>query len=53
MKGPEVLSDSNPSLAVAPDAAAPKGTDWWGEAKGVFWLILAVLAFHSLLAKPF
>lgn len=35
------------------DAAKPKGTDWWGEAKGVFWLILAVLAFHSLLAKPF
>ena len=28
-------------------------TDWWGEAKGIFWLILAVLAFHSLVAKPF
>ncbi|MDX3883748.1 MAG: signal peptidase I [Sphingomonas sp.] len=28
-------------------------TDWWAEAKGVFWLVLAVLAFHSFLAKPF
>lgn len=32
---------------------ARRGTDWWGEAKGVFWLILAVLGFHSLIAKPF
>ncbi|HEV2747896.1 MAG TPA: signal peptidase I [Allosphingosinicella sp.] len=28
-------------------------TDWWGEIKGIFWLILAVLAFHSFVAKPF
>ena len=28
-------------------------TDWWGEAKGLFWLILAVLGFHSFVAKPF
>lgn len=28
-------------------------TDWWSEAKGIFWLILAVLGFHSLVAKPF
>ena len=27
--------------------------DWWGEAKGLFWLILVVLGFHSLVAKPF
>ena len=39
----------------APPAAAPKkpGTDWWGEIKAIFWLILAVLAFHSFIAKPF
>jgi signal peptidase I len=30
-----------------------KATDWWGEAKGIFWLILAVLAFHTFIAKPF
>ncbi|WP_174291776.1 signal peptidase I [Sphingomonas bacterium] len=29
------------------------GTDWWGEAKGIFWLILVVLGFHSFIAKPF
>ena len=36
-------------------AAAPerRGTDWWAEIKGLFWLVLAVLAFHSLVAKPF
>jgi len=32
---------------------ARRGTDWWAEAKGVFWLILAVLGFHSFVAKPF
>nr|WP_309661766.1 signal peptidase I [Sphingomonas sp.] len=25
----------------------------WREAKGLFWVILAVLAFHSFIAKPF
>ena len=30
-----------------------KGTDWWGEVKAIFWLVLAVLAFHSFVAKPF
>jgi signal peptidase I len=47
-----------PPLAVdaAPvdgEAPAKKGTDWWGEVKAIFWLILAVLTFHSLIAKPF
>ncbi|WP_085219512.1 signal peptidase I [Allosphingosinicella indica] len=40
----------------APAAAMPankQGTDWWGEIKGIFWLVLAVLAFHSFVAKPF
>jgi len=36
----------------APAAAKP-ATDWWGELKAIFWLILAVLAFHSFIAKPF
>ncbi|RZM10867.1 MAG: S26 family signal peptidase, partial [Sphingomonas sp.] len=30
-----------------------RGTDWWGEVKGIFWLILVVLGFHSFIAKPF
>ena len=40
-----------PAMKDAPPAAA--GTDWWGEIKAIFWLILAVLAFHSFVAKPF
>jgi signal peptidase I len=47
--------------AVAPEGAAPaepaqkkkEGTDWWGEIKAIFWLILGVLAVHSFIAKPF
>jgi signal peptidase I len=28
-------------------------TDWWAEARGIVWLVLAVLGFHSFVAKPF
>ncbi len=35
------------------EAEARPRTDWWAEAKGIFWLVLAVLGFHSLIAKPF
>ncbi len=34
------------------EVAKPK-TDWIAEAKSIFFLILAVLGFHSLIAKPF
>jgi signal peptidase I len=46
-------------LTADPGPAAPaseeprRGTDWWAEVKGVFWLIFAVLGFHSFVAKPF
>lgn len=30
-----------------------KKTDWVAEAKSIFWLLLAVLGFHSFIAKPF
>jgi signal peptidase I len=42
-------------VALETEAPTPKkqGTDWWGEIKAIFWLILAVLTFHSLIAKPF
>ncbi|HEU0043033.1 signal peptidase I [Sphingomonas sp.] len=40
--------------AAEPDARPTKrGTDWWGEVKGIFWLLLVVLGFHSFIAKPF
>ena len=32
---------------------ARAGTDWWAEARGILWLVLAVLGFHSFVAKPF
>jgi signal peptidase I len=35
------------------DAKKKQGTDWWAELKAIFWLILAVLAFHTFIAKPF
>lgn len=48
------------TTALEPDAYAfeeedegARRTDWWGEVRGIFWLVLAVLGFHSLVAKPF
>ena len=34
-------------------SAARRPTDWWAEARGILWLVLAVLGFHSFVAKPF
>jgi signal peptidase I len=32
---------------------APKESALWREIKGLFWVLVAVLAFHSFIAKPF
>ncbi|UYY57573.1 signal peptidase I [Sphingomonas sp. S2-65] len=38
----------------AEDGTTPaRRTDWLAELRGVVWLVLAVLGFHSLVAKPF
>lgn len=42
-----------PVAATTDTPPAKKGTDWWGEVKGIFWLVLIVLGFHSFIAKPF
>ena len=34
-------------------ATARRRTDWWAEVRSIFWLLLIVLGFHSLVAKPF
>ena len=34
-------------------AEKPKESALWREIKGLFWVLLAVLAFHSFVAKPF
>lgn len=48
----EVLLDVEPKAEPAP-AKRRARTDWWGEVKGLFWLLVAVLGFHSFIAKPF
>jgi signal peptidase I len=48
----EKLQTTEPPADDAPRRHASR-FDWWGEARGMFWLIIAVLGFHSLLAKPF
>jgi signal peptidase I len=53
LASPEATGDAAAPVAGEAPAGAKKGTDWWGEVKAIFWLILAVLAFHSLIAKPF
>jgi signal peptidase I len=40
------------------DGAEPAPTEktrsaWWAEVKGILWLVLAVFAFQTLIAKPF
>jgi signal peptidase I len=35
------------------DAKTPDRVDWFGELRGLALMLLAVLAFHSLIAKPF
>jgi len=44
---------ATPATPAPPPAKARPGTDWWAEVKGIFWLILIVLGFHSFIAKPF
>lgn len=37
----------------APSAPVKHGVDWIGEIRGLVLMLLAVLAFHSFVAKPF
>jgi len=52
------LSDTLPEASAETAAAEPqkkesKGAALWREIKGLLWVLLAVLAFHSFIAKPF
>jgi len=40
-------------IPAGPTAPASKENALWREIKGLFWVLLAVLVFHSLVAKPF
>ena len=53
------MADDSPAIAdgkpasTAPAKKDKKGSALWREIKGLFWVLLAVLAFHSFVAKPF
>ena len=47
------LSADQPPVANPPAARESKGSAVWREIKGLAWVLLAVLAFHSFIAKPF
>ena len=52
------MSDSNPAELVEPSAPAapdsnPPENALWREIKGIAWVLVAVLGFHSFIAKPF
>ena len=45
---------SAPAAAANPDEKKEsRGHAIWREVKGLFWVLLAVLGFHSFIAKPF
>ena len=46
---PAALTEADPA---EPTADKDK-VDWLGELRGLVWMLLAVLAFHSFIAKPF
>jgi signal peptidase I len=55
-----LTSEAEQETLTKPDTAAPQraekpgwGATLWAEIKGLFWLLLAVLGFHSFIAKPF
>ncbi|MCB2057331.1 MAG: signal peptidase I, partial [Novosphingobium sp.] len=54
-RGAQVVSE--PSEESSTPAEAPKPghepLDWIAEIRGLAWMLLAVLGFHSLVAKPF
>ena len=44
------MTEVNPA---PPEEKEEKGSALWREIRGLIWVLLAVLAFHSLVAKPF
>jgi signal peptidase I len=49
-KAPE--AETSPAVPPA-EKNEEKGSAVWREIRGLFWVLIAVLAFHSLVAKPF
>jgi signal peptidase I len=49
-ESPAIVEDETSDV---PEAKEDKGSALWREIKGLLWVLLAVLAFHSFVAKPF
>ena len=47
------MSEADPTAPLAPAKPAREKVDWLAEARGLALMLLAVVAFHSLIAKPF
>ena len=52
LPGGGAIADPAPTSAQA-GRADHKGSAIWREIKGLLWVLIAVLAFHSFVAKPF
>jgi signal peptidase I len=50
---PNIVDGQDSAPAPAPAKKQSKRSAIWAEIKGLFWLLLAVLGFHSFIAKPF
>ncbi len=50
---PGAAADEQAALPVEPRKEDSKGSAVWREIKGLLWVLLAVLLFHSFVAKPF
>ena len=46
-------ASAEPQAVAAPETKESKGSALWREIKGLLWVLLAVLLFHSFVAKPF
>ena len=50
-EGPAAADDEAAEATAA--KSEDKGSAFWREVRGLLWVLLAVLAFHSFVAKPF
>jgi signal peptidase I len=48
-----VTVENEPIESAQESTSEHHGIDWWGELRGLFVMLTAVIAFHSLIAKPF
>lgn len=53
MTNPVTEPAQSPSTGEQPPEPSAPGIDWIGEIRGLVLMLLAVLAFHSFIAKPF